>query len=83
MALETVTMGTGATLGPNSFILPGSSIGDRATIGPGSLILRQDAIPNDSVWSGNPVSYVEDPKSITAFDSTIQDTHPKEAVLTS
>lgn len=59
MALEPVTAKTGSTLGPNSFMLPGSSLGERTTVQPGSLVLRQDAIPADSVWSGNPVAYVQ------------------------
>lgn len=59
MSLETVTLGAGSTLGPNSFLLPGSSLGDRTTVRPGSLVLRQDAIPGDSVWEGNPVAHVD------------------------
>lgn len=59
MSLETVILGEGATLGPASFVLPGSTIGDRTTIGPASLILRQDQIPADSVWEGNPVHPVD------------------------
>lgn len=61
MALEPVTAEAGATLGPNSFMLPGSSLGERTTVHPGSLVLRQDAIPADTVWSGNPVAYVNNP----------------------
>lgn len=57
MSLETVEIGAGSTLGPNSFMLPGSSLGRRATVTSGSLVLRKDAIPKDSVWSGNPVSH--------------------------
>ncbi|WP_425453836.1 Pls/PosA family non-ribosomal peptide synthetase [Corynebacterium alimapuense] len=55
MALEPVAMHHGSTLGPNSFLLPGSSIGERSTVGAASLVLRRDAIPADSVWQGNPV----------------------------
>lgn len=61
MSLDTVELGEGATLGPNSFLLPGSSLGDRSTIEPGSLVLRKDGIPADTVWSGNPVSHVQSP----------------------
>ena len=56
MSLEEVTLGRGATLGPNSFMLPGSAIGDRCTIGPGSLVLRRDRVPADTFWAGNPIS---------------------------
>lgn len=60
MSLERVTLGRGATLGTNSFLLPGSALGDRSTVGPGSLVLRQDEIPADSVWAGNPVRRVKE-----------------------
>ena len=35
-----VVLGRGATLGPNSVILPGATIGRHATIGPASLVMR-------------------------------------------
>lgn len=58
MSLESVSLETGASLGPNSFLLPGSSLGMRSSVLPGSLVLRQDGIPADTVWSGNPVAHV-------------------------
>lgn len=61
MSIEPVLLRQGSTLGPNSFLLPGASIGERSTIGPCSLVLRQDAIPSDSVWAGNPVQRVTEP----------------------
>ena len=61
MSLETVTLRAGATLGPNSFLLPGSEIGERATVGPASLVLRGDTIPPDTTWAGNPVQMVTIP----------------------
>lgn len=64
MALEPVTAESGSTLAPNSFMLPGSSMGARTTVLPGSLILRQDAIPADSIWAGNPVSHVDIPVNV-------------------
>lgn len=77
MSLETVILGEGATLGPASFVLPGSTIGDRTTIGPASLILRQDQIPADSVWEGNPVHPVDsviDPIEAPAPTTTVAHT---------
>ena len=59
MTLDTVSVRSGATLGPNSFMLLGSSLGERATLQPSSLVLRQDGIPRDSVWAGNPVAHVD------------------------
>ncbi|NLT56835.1 MAG: AMP-binding protein [Actinomycetales bacterium] len=61
MSLEPVTLEPGATLGPNSFLLPGATIGARTTIGPSSLVLRRDEIPADSEWAGNPVSHTPAP----------------------
>lgn len=58
MSLEPVTLRSGSTLGPNSFMLPGSTLGERTTVRPGSLVLRQDDVPPDSVWEGNPVVHV-------------------------
>ena len=66
MALEPVTANAGSTLSPNSFMLPGSSMGAQTTILPGSLILRQDSIPADSVWEGNPVAHVDTSARVSA-----------------
>lgn len=63
MSLEPVTLKSDSTLGPNSFMLPGSALGERSTIRPGSLVLRQDHIPADSVWAGNPVTHIPQPSS--------------------
>lgn len=57
MSMEPVTLETGATLGANSFILPGAGIGSCATVGPGSLVQRQESVPEHSMWEGNPVRY--------------------------
>jgi acetyltransferase-like isoleucine patch superfamily enzyme len=51
-----VTLQDGATLGPNSVILPAASIGTAATVGPGSLVLRGEAIPPATTWTGNPTA---------------------------
>ena len=39
LAMDTVTLGAGATLGPNSVVLPAAKIGTHATVGPTSLSL--------------------------------------------
>ncbi len=65
MSIEPVVLRRGASLGPNSFLLPGASVGERSTIGPVSLVLRQDSIPSDSVWEGNPVQRVTVPSTQT------------------
>ncbi|WP_407921890.1 Pls/PosA family non-ribosomal peptide synthetase [Actinoplanes missouriensis] len=56
MAMDEVTLGAGATLGPHGIVLPGASIGARTTVGPGSLVTRGDAVPDDSRWLGNPIA---------------------------
>ncbi|WP_394770025.1 Pls/PosA family non-ribosomal peptide synthetase [Lacisediminihabitans sp.] len=56
MQLDTVRISTGATLGPNSVILPAASIDEGASVGPGSLVMRGERVPPGSLWAGNPIS---------------------------
>jgi non-ribosomal peptide synthetase-like protein len=56
MAMDTVTLGAGATLGPHCVALPAASIGDGATIGPASLVMRGDTVPSSTRWWGNPIA---------------------------
>lgn len=56
MAMDTVTLGAGATLGPHCVALPASALGDGATIGPASLVMRGDAVPASTRWWGNPIA---------------------------
>ncbi len=56
MAMDTVTLGAGATLGPHCVALPASAIGDGATVGPASLVMRGDAVPASTRWWGNPIA---------------------------
>ncbi|WP_433730218.1 Pls/PosA family non-ribosomal peptide synthetase [Nocardia sp. CA-129566] len=56
MAMDTVTLGAGATLGPHCVALPAASIGDGATIGPASLVMRGDTVPASTRWWGNPIA---------------------------
>ncbi len=59
MRLEPVTMRRGSTLGPNSFVLPGATIEERSTVGPGSLVMRQETVPANGNWGGNPIRHLE------------------------
>ena len=59
MRLEPVTMRRGSTLGPNSFVLPGAEIEERTTVGPGSLVMRQETVPSDGNWGGNPIRHLD------------------------
>ena len=62
MSLDTVVLGAGSTLGPNSVILPAASIDDGGTVGAGSLIMRGEMVPGHSWWTGNPVAPWKGPK---------------------
>ncbi|MCL8024878.1 AMP-binding protein [Nocardioides sp. BSK12Z-3] len=55
LACDTVTLAAGATLGPNSVILPAAAIGRHATVGPVSLVMRGESLPDKTVWIGNPI----------------------------
>lgn len=70
MTMQPVRLDEGATLGPNSFMLPGSSLGPCATVRPGSLVLREDAVPGHSDWSGNPIRAVQDAPAAAATGDT-------------
>jgi non-ribosomal peptide synthetase-like protein len=55
LALDTVTLENGATLGPNSVILPAARLGRHATVGPVSLVMRGESVPAKTRWIGNPI----------------------------
>ncbi|MEE2033900.1 Pls/PosA family non-ribosomal peptide synthetase, partial [Rhodococcus chondri] len=56
MSMDTVTLGAGATLGPQCVALPASGIGAGATVGPASLVMRGDVVPDSTRWQGNPIA---------------------------
>ncbi|USQ81909.1 amino acid adenylation domain-containing protein [Ornithinimicrobium faecis] len=55
LSMDRVTLRKGATLGPNSVILPAATIGRHATIGPASLVMRGESVPSQTRWIGNPI----------------------------
>ncbi|MEE1622005.1 Pls/PosA family non-ribosomal peptide synthetase [Zafaria sp. Z1313] len=55
MAIDTVSLGAGSTMGPHGVILPAASLSDGATVGPASLVMRGENVPPSSYWMGNPV----------------------------
>ena len=57
MRMDYVFIGAGATLGPNSIVLPGSAIEDGATVGCCSLVMREESVPAHSTWYGNPLTH--------------------------
>jgi non-ribosomal peptide synthetase-like protein len=60
LSMDTVTLHSGATLGPNSVILPAATIGRHATVGPVSLVMRGEGVPSRTRWIGNPIGPWED-----------------------
>ncbi|WP_222847679.1 Pls/PosA family non-ribosomal peptide synthetase [Nocardioides dongxiaopingii] len=55
LATDVVTLERGATLGPNSVILPAATLGRHATVGPVSLVMRGESVPDRTTWIGNPI----------------------------
>ncbi|WP_020658603.1 Pls/PosA family non-ribosomal peptide synthetase [Amycolatopsis benzoatilytica] len=55
MRLDPVRLGSGATLGPRAFQLPGSGVSDGATVGSGSLVMAGETVPPRTRWRGTPV----------------------------
>lgn len=55
LSMDAVTLRTGATLGPNSVILPAATLGRHATVGPVSLVMRGEFVPDKTRWIGNPI----------------------------
>jgi non-ribosomal peptide synthetase-like protein len=55
MRLDEVRMLDGSTLGPHSIVLPGSTLGEAATVGAASLVMRDEQVPANTRWLGNPV----------------------------
>ena len=56
MAIDSVELAPGATLGPQCVALPASAVGAAATVGPASLVMRGDRVPDYSRWQGNPIA---------------------------
>jgi non-ribosomal peptide synthetase-like protein len=55
LSLDKVVLRRGATLGPNSVILPAATLGRHATVGPVSLVMRGESLPDKTAWMGNPI----------------------------
>ena len=56
MAIDSVRLDAGATLGPHCVALPAAQLGAAATVGPGSLVMRGDHVPDHTRWQGNPIA---------------------------
>ncbi|WP_174552801.1 Pls/PosA family non-ribosomal peptide synthetase [Nocardia harenae] len=66
MAMDTVVLEEGATLGPHCVALPAATLGAGATVGPASLVMRGDTVPASTRWWGNPIApwYLNDPGTV-------------------
>jgi non-ribosomal peptide synthetase-like protein len=56
LSMDTVTLHSGSTLGPNSVVLPAAALGRHATVGPVSLVMRGEVVPDGTRWIGNPIA---------------------------
>ncbi|MEV7782629.1 Pls/PosA family non-ribosomal peptide synthetase [Kitasatospora sp. NPDC088351] len=56
MRLDAVRLRAGATTGPHSIVLPGSTLGAGTTVGPASLVMRGEKVPDGGRWLGNPIA---------------------------
>ncbi|RKT02436.1 non-ribosomal peptide synthetase-like protein [Streptomyces sp. 3211.6] len=56
MRMDTVRLDAGASLGPHSVVLPGSTVGAHTSVGPASLVMRGETLPAGTAWAGNPVA---------------------------
>ncbi|GHD07132.1 Pls/PosA family non-ribosomal peptide synthetase [Zhihengliuella salsuginis] len=82
MAIDSVELGRGATLGPNGVILPAASIGDGATVGPVSLVMRGEAIMGSTSWMGNPVKPWKRPEPLVMQTAADVEDAPLEPAAT-
>lgn len=58
MRMDTVHLAAGASLGPHSIALPGTTIGAGASIAAASLVMRGETVPDGTRWAGNPIAGV-------------------------
>ncbi|MEU9450699.1 Pls/PosA family non-ribosomal peptide synthetase [Streptomyces sp. NPDC048277] len=68
MRMDTVRLAAGASLGPHSIALPGTTIGAGASVAAASLVMRGESVPDGTRWAGNPIAGV--PATGTATGTT-------------
>ncbi|MFF3909660.1 Pls/PosA family non-ribosomal peptide synthetase [Streptomyces sp. NPDC001848] len=56
MRMDTVHLAAGASLGPHSIALPGTTIGTGASVAAASLVMRGETVPDGTRWAGNPIA---------------------------
>jgi non-ribosomal peptide synthetase-like protein len=55
LSIGPTSIGSGATMGPTSAVLPDTTLGAGACIGPHAVVLRGERLPPASRWQGAPV----------------------------
>ncbi len=55
MRIGPITLGAGATLGPQAAVLPDSEVGERCVVGARAVVLRGERVPPHTRWHGAPV----------------------------
>lgn len=55
LRLDQVFLGDNVSIGSNTYVLPGTVVAHDAEIGAGSLVPRNESIPTESAWWGNPI----------------------------
>ncbi|MFC8712893.1 Pls/PosA family non-ribosomal peptide synthetase [Streptomyces sp. NPDC057197] len=63
MRMDTVRVADGASLGPHSIALPGTTIGAGASIAASSLVMRGETVPGGTRWAGNPIAGATPPRA--------------------
>ncbi|MFE2061138.1 Pls/PosA family non-ribosomal peptide synthetase [Streptomyces sp. NPDC059467] len=58
MRMDAVRLAAGASLGPHSIALPGTTIGAGASVAAASLVMRGETVPDGTRWAGNPIAGV-------------------------
>ncbi|MFJ9903804.1 Pls/PosA family non-ribosomal peptide synthetase [Streptomyces sp. NPDC101152] len=58
MRMDTVRLAAGASLGPHSIALPGTTVGTGASVAAASLVMRGETVPDGTRWAGNPIAGV-------------------------
>lgn len=55
LRLDQVFLGDNVSIGSNTYVLPGTIVAHDAEVGAGSLVPRNESIPAQSAWWGNPI----------------------------
>jgi non-ribosomal peptide synthetase-like protein len=60
LRLDHVIVGDAVTLGSATYVLLGARLGDRSLVDAGSLVPRNEEVPVQTSWHGNPIVTIDD-----------------------